>query len=678
METDLLTVAATAFGELFTPMRLAFLALGVVIGLILGVIPGMSGLVGLSLLLPFTFDMDITTALAFLLGLSSVVVTSDTIPAVLFGVPGTVGSAATVLDGYPMARRGRAAEAFGAAFSASVIGGLFGAIVLAVSVPVLRPIMLQITTPELLGVCILGLALVSVLSGGAPMKGIIACCLGLALTTIGDDSQTATLRWTAETIYLYDGLPIVPVALGLFAIPEIADLAIARKNIAGEFKRTERFAQLAGVRATIRRLFLVVRCSSIGSFMGAMPGIGASIIDWVAYAHARATEKKADESFGKGDVRGVIASESANNAKEGGALIPTIAFGVPGSASMAILLGAFVIQGINPGPNMLTENLSLTYAMVWSVAIANILGAGICFVFANQFARIALVPIGFLAPIVLAFVFVGAFQGSSSWGDIAVLFGIGAFGFVMKRFGWPRPPLILGFVLGTLIERYSFISVNRYGLEWTTRPAVAILLVLAIIVVLRPLFLAWKRSRAEGTQINFGFQKQELNREVIFIAALVAVFIFMYVSASAWPFGARMFPQSIAVAALLALAVLIGQKLFFGRTRDGEQVLDIVDGELSEFSTAHIARRAASFASWCGFFVVAAQVFGFIIAMGLFTLGFTRFDGQKKWKHALLLAGAVFVVSYLLFHVALRLHWPDSYIGAWFPQTRATRWTDIF
>ena len=234
MEVSLLEVAGQALLSIAEPERIFYLIFGVLIGLILGVIPGLSGLIGLSLLLPFTYSMEPLAALAMLIGLMSVTTTSDTIPAVLFGVPGTVGSAATVLDGHPMARRGEASRAFGAAFFASMMGGLFGAFLLGLSVPVLRPIMLMVGSPELLACCIFGLSLVAVLSGGNAFKGLAAVCLGLMLAMIGEDSQAGELRWTFDTIYLWDGIPIVPIALGLFAIPELADLAIRRSTVVRE------------------------------------------------------------------------------------------------------------------------------------------------------------------------------------------------------------------------------------------------------------------------------------------------------------------------------------------------------------------------------------------------------------------------------------------------------------
>ena len=300
--------------------------------------------------------------------------------------------------------------------------------------------------------------MVAVLSGGTPFKGLAGVCLGILVATAGDDAQTGTLRWTFDTLYLWEGLPIVPFALGLFAVPELADMMISRMKISGNAKIEKGWAQMEGVKDVFRNWWLVLRCSFIGAGLGSIPGVGASVIDWIAYGHAAQSIKDADKTFGKGDVRGVIASESSNNAKEGGALVPTIAFGVPGSASMALFLGAFLIHGITPGPKMLAEQLDITYLMVWSVGLANILGAGICFAFTNQLALIAQVRITVLVPVVLAITFVGAFQGARDWGDLYALLFFGIVGWTMKRLRWPRPPVILGFVLGHLIENYMFIS----------------------------------------------------------------------------------------------------------------------------------------------------------------------------------------------------------------------------
>ncbi|MCZ6893368.1 MAG: tripartite tricarboxylate transporter permease, partial [Gammaproteobacteria bacterium] len=545
-------MALSAAGIILDPTRLSFVALGVLIGLSLGVIPGLGGVVGLSLLLPFTFDMDPLTALAFLVGLQAVVVTSDTIPAVLFGVPGTVGSAATILDGHPMAKQGLAARAFGAAFSASVIGGLFGALFLAFSVPILRPFILSFGSPELLAFCIFGLSLVGVLSGGSKLKGLAAAAIGVMIATVGEEPNTATERWTFDLLYLLEGIPLVPLALGLFAIPELADMAIARRPLPAVQGVANRWNQLAGIKDTLANYFLVIRCSGIGSVLGAVPGIGAAVIDWIAYGHALRTEKGAAETFGKGDVRGVIASESSNNAKEGGALVSTIAFGVPATAAMALLLGAFLIHGITPGPAMLTEHLDVTYTLVWTLAIANILGSGICFAFANQLAGIARIRIGILAPVVMSITFIGAFQGTRQWGDIVALLGFGLLGWVMKRVQWPRPPLLLGLVLGGLIERYLFISYQRYEFEWLTRPIVIGVFAVTLYGILKPVVSNFLKRRGETQrQLVIGFRPQQIGRDIYFSGIVFLFFVACLIGSANWELGARLVPQVIGWAGVL-------------------------------------------------------------------------------------------------------------------------------
>src|ERR1044072_1048800 len=411
------TSAGKAFVILMDPVRLMYLAAGCIMGLVLGIVPGIGGLAGTAMLLPFTFNMDPYSAFALLLGLGATTATGDPIPAVLFGVPGGAASAATVLDGFPMAKRGEAGRALSAAYMSSLMGGVFGAMLLAVSIPILRPVMLYLGSPELLAFSVLGISMVAVLSGSAPRRGAPAGCLGVMIAMIRSDPQTGTLRWTFDSLYLWDGLPITPVLLGLFALPELCDLLIARVAIAhGVDNKNIYKGQWQGVMDCFEDWWPIMRCSWIGGGIGSIPGISASVVDWLAYGHALKTEKGASQTFGKGDVRGVIASESSNNAKEGGALVPTVAFGVPGSATRAILLGAFLIQGLVPGPDMLHNNLDITYGMVWSVALANILGAGACYAFSPQFARLATLRYTLILPAVLSVVYIGAFEASRSWG----------------------------------------------------------------------------------------------------------------------------------------------------------------------------------------------------------------------------------------------------------------------
>ena len=698
MEADMLGMAVKAATIMVDPERIGFLALGVLIGLVLGVIPGLGGLVGLSLLLPFTFDMDPYTALAFLMGLQAVVVTSDTIPAVLFGVPGTVGSAATILDGYPMARKGEAGRAFGAAFSASVIGGIYGAFLLAISVPILRPVMLHIGSPELLSFCVFGLSLVAVLSGGTPLKGLAAACIGLMVATAGDDPQTGTLRWTFDSLYLWDGLPVVPLALGLFAIPELADMAITRQRIAAEGQVKSELSQLTGIRDVFRNWFLLLRCATIGSSLGAVPGIGASVIDWIAYGHALRSEKDTATTFGKGDVRGVIASESSNNAKEGGALVPTIAFGVPGSASMALILGAFLIHGLTPGPEMLTKHLDVTYTLVWSVAFANVIGAGICFLFANQLAKVALVRIGILAPVVLAVVFVGAFQGSRQWGDIYALLIFGFFGWVMKRMKWPRPPLILGFVLGGLVERYLFISVERYGAEWLTFPVVMIVFAITLFGILRPILKGYfTRSRTgERRAATFGFRRESLNPDLGFSLLVLAFFATCLAISSHWEFGAKLVPQAVGWAGVLFTAWAMLAAMFVRPARveatgllaggppgeapkpAAEDVHFDIQADYGDLSVRTIFLRAGVYFGWLLFFFGAAALVGILPGMFFFLVGYMRYEGKESWTTTLAIAVPMWIFCYWLFHKILIVPWPQTVLGDMFPELRSSIWLNLF
>lgn len=692
----MLEAALSALLIVFDPTRLGIVAVGVAIGLSLGVIPGLSGIVGLSLLLPFTFDMDPFTALAFLVALQAVVATSDTIPAVLFGVPGTVGSASTILDGHPMAKQGLAARAFGAAFSASVLGGLLGALFLAFSIPLLRPFILSFGSPELLAFCIFGLSLIGILSGGNPLKGLAAAGIGLMIATVGEEPNTAVERWTFGTLYLLEGIPLVPLALGLFALPEIADMAIARKRLSRGHDLAMGWGQFAGVRDTFRNLFLVFRGSGIGSVLGAVPGIGAPVIPWISYGHAMRTEKGAAESFGKGDVRGVIASESSNNAKEGGALVSTIAFGVPATAAMALLLGAFLIHGLAPGPDMLTTRLDVTYTLVWTVAIANVLGCAICLLFARQFAAVARIRPGILAPVVLSITFIGAFQATRQWGDLVALLGFGLLGWIMKRVDWPRPPLLLGLVLGGLLERYMFISFQRYGAEWLTRPIVVVVLLVTAYSLLKPVVSDLLRRRRQArSRLILGFRPESIDTATGFNAAVILFFVVAVIGSWNWDFGAKLVPQVVGWLGLSLAGWQLAWTVFVNRqaASDGEPAAGAGVGaaagggagaatfdtrsDLSGLDPQETRRRALRYFTWCLFILVAAVIIGLLPAMLVFLIGYLRLEGREGWVPTLSVALGTWAAAYGLFHLLLRVPWPAAWLGDLLPVLRSSGLTNL-
>ncbi|MFC2066872.1 tripartite tricarboxylate transporter permease [Chloroflexota bacterium] len=474
-------VAMQALAITLDPFRLAMLTLGVCIGLVVGILPGLGGSVSMALVLPFIFGRDPYAAMALLIGAGAVCVTSGTITSILFGIPGTVGSMATIVDGYPMARRGEAGRAIGGAVMASIIGGVLGAVCLILILPIGKPLVLLLGSPELLIMSILGVTIVAILAGKTPLKGVTAAGIGLMLAAIGSIPGNFTnFRYTFHIPYLFDGIPLVVVALGIFAIPEVMDLLIRGTQIA--YKPNLGSGMRQGIKDTFTHIGLVVRCAFLGGFIGFVPGLGSSVANWFAYGHAVSSGKDRD-NFGKGDIRGVLAPEAANNASTGGALIPTILFGIPGSGMMALLLGGFLMLGIWPGPPMLTEHLDITYSLVWSLALANIIAGILCLVLARPLSRITTIPIHYLAPFVLMAVVLGAFQSTRNWGDLIALLALGILGWFMKQYGWPRPPMLVGFILGGIIERYLFLSVTRYGAEWLLHPGVIIIILASVAVV---------------------------------------------------------------------------------------------------------------------------------------------------------------------------------------------------
>jgi TctA family transporter len=479
----------------------SLMLVGMALGFVVGLLPGIGGAATLALMLPFVFKMSPVEAFAFLLGMHSVAATTGDITSILFGVPGEGLSAAMVVDGHPMAKRGEAARALGAALMSSLVGALIGAAALAVSIPVVRPLVLTFGSPELFMITVMGIACITSLSGlgtRAQIKGFAMGLLGLLLATVGQERQSGILRFDFGLIYLWEGLDLIPVLVGIFAIPEIIDLAVRRTAIAGDAPAARLGAGVwQGMKDTFRHFWLVVRCSVVGVLVGILPGAGGGVAQWMAYAHAAQSASGAADRgrFGRGDVRGVLGPGAANNSKEGGDLIPTIAFGVPGSGAMAILLGAFLIMGLHPGPEMLTKHLAVTYSMVWTLVIANVIAVLICLAILPYLSLVTRVRGGLIIPFLLLLVFIGSYTANRQVTDLVVTLGFGALGYLMVRFEWPRAPLVLGFVLGKLAETYLFISMARYGYAWLTQPLVMFLIILTVVIVLYPYFQE-RRARA--------------------------------------------------------------------------------------------------------------------------------------------------------------------------------------
>ncbi|HET7197074.1 MAG TPA: tripartite tricarboxylate transporter permease [Burkholderiales bacterium] len=481
-----------------------FMMIGIVLGFWVGLLPGLGGATTLALMLPFIYGMQPIEAFAFLLGMHSVVATTGDITSILFGVPGEATTAAIILDGHAMAKKGEAGRALGAALSSSLLGAMIGAFALAIAVPIVRPLVLSFGSPELFMLAIVGLAFIAALSaegGRGMLRGFTAGGVGLLLSMVGQDPQAGIARYTFDTLYLWQGLDLVPVLVGLFALPEIVDLAVRGTSIAGDMPQggTLTRGALEGVKDTFRHLGLTLRCSLIGTFIGIMPGLGGSVAQWLAYGHAAQSARTPEErrGFGNGDVRGVLGPGAACNSKEGGALIPTIAFGVPGSTAMAILLGGFFLLGLVPGPDMLTTHLTVTFSMVWTIVLANVITVVACFLFLDRLARITAVPAHRLIPVILVLVFIGSYTTNNQYADILVTLIFGTIGWLMTAAGWPRAPFVLGLVLGKVAENYLYISVARYEAAWLARPVVLVLFALAVAVIVTPIVRA-RRARRQA------------------------------------------------------------------------------------------------------------------------------------------------------------------------------------
>jgi TctA family transporter len=328
------------------------------------------------------------------------------------------------------------------------------------------------------------------------LRGFLAGMLGLLIAAVGQDPQAGNFRYTFGSLYLWEGLDLVPVLVGFFALPEIIDLAVRGTAVAGDMPVGRLVGVATGVRDTFKHFWLTIRCSVIGTYIGVLPGLGGSVAQWMAYAHAvqSARTPRERDGFGKGDVRGVLGPGAANNSKEGGDLIPTVAFGVPGSSSMAILLGAFLLLGLTPGPDMLTKHLDVTLSMVWTIVLANIITVAASLAFLNHLARLTAIRGTVLIPFLVLLTTVGAYTANNNIADIVVMLVFGGLGYLMVRFHFPRAPLVLGLVLGEIAERNLWISVARYGAEWLTRPIVVLLGVLMIVGIVSTL-IQYRRMR---------------------------------------------------------------------------------------------------------------------------------------------------------------------------------------
>lgn len=626
-----------AWSLILHPAQIMYLVVGVLLGLSVGVFPGLGGIAGLSLVLPFIYGMDPVSGLSLMVGLVAVVPTSDTFASVLMGIPGSSASQATVLDGFPLAKKGEAARALSAAFSSSLFGGLLGATILTFFIVIARPIVLAFGLPEMLMITLLGLSMVAILAGRLPLKGVGAACLGLMLGTMGEAAAGGSLRMSTYSIpYMTDGMKLVIVGMGIFAVPEIVSLLRQDRAIAKDAKLGAGWLQ--GVKDWWNNIWLSIRSAVIGVIVGVIPGLGGSVVDWIAYGQTVQTTK--DKSmFGRGEIRGVIGPESSNNAKEGGGLVPTLIFGIPGSGSMAIFIGGLLILGYDAGPQLITNNLDLTYVTVWSLALANVVGAGLCILLSSSIARLTTIRFTLLAPFLFMMITFAAFQSGQSLGDLVSLFAIGLVGILLRRFDWSRPAFLIGFVLSRQSENYAFqayqIAESKFQLAFSTgmkyifSPIVIVLIVITLISIVVGIRQA-KSIMSEG-DVQVGSRRAPL----IFLASVCLYFVVSFIDAYIITIqNDRIFPLTVSFIGIVSCCMLM-IRIFRAPQTD----IIFADRESSgeDADAPHGFWRTIS---WFVFLLVLSSLVGFVLALLVFLLAFFRLRAECSWRRALILTFA--------------------------------------
>jgi TctA family transporter len=638
---DLFGIAFPALGEAFLlllrPEQLFYLVLGVVLGLWVGILPGLGGIAGLSLLLPFIYGMDPVSGLALMVGLLATNPTSDTYSSVLLGIPGGASSQATVLDGFPLARQGQAARALSAAFICAIYSGLISALVLTFFIFIARPLILAFGLPEMMMLAILGLSMVAILAGRVPIKGVIAAGLGLLVGTIGAAGAGGSLRMTTYDVpYLIDGLQLEIVALSFYAIPEIVSLL--REDQAISKVTTLGTGWLIGIRDWWRNFWLSTRCVLIGVVVGIIPGLGGSVVDWLAYGHAvQSTKDKSN--FGRGEIRGVIGPESSANANYGGALVPTLIFGIPGSGSMAVFLGGLALLQLSPGPQMVRQDLAVTYTIVWSLALGTLIGAGFCMLLSSQIAKITRIPFTLLAPFLFMMISFAAFQSRQSIGDRGALLGIGFIGILFRRFDYSRPAFLIGFVLSPQVEAFTnmadqiasarFARSFEAGMSYIATPLSITILLLTIVSIFIGVRSAGKLS--EHDAVANGGKRAPL----IFLLCLTTyVIVSLYDATTISRFGDKIFPLVVAIVTLLACLYLLFRAMIL--PADDPVFIDLETGG----PDANSPHGLWSTLFWFALLLALTYLFGFIIALAMFLLTFFQIRAGLPWHRTLFFSSA--------------------------------------
>jgi len=473
---------------ILTGQTLLFLVIGLMIGIFVGALPGIGASLGMAVVLPLTIPMEGIDAIILLTGIYSGAMYGGSISAILLNVPGTAGAAATTFDGYEMAKDGNAIGALSISAVSSVLGGSLAFLLLILISPIIIPIVLMFGTPEYFLMAVFGLAAITIITRGAMVKGIIAGLFGFLLSAVGVAPLSPELRYTFDLLVLYNGLSFIAGLIAVFAVAEMLRLVTEEGQIKGES------VELAGdiyqgFRETIARPVLVVKSGIIGMLVGAIPGAGGSISNFVAYIEAIRSSKNPDE-FGKGAVEGVISPEASNNATVGGALIPTLSFGIPGSGSTAVLLGGLILHGIRPGPNLFSRDLFITYSILIALLIGNLVILFLGILFITRASYITKIDVHVIIPVIIVLSMLGGFAIRSNWVDVLTILIISIIGLYMKLYNYSIIAFVLGMILGPIAEENLARSLDISGGTYTifvSEPLRILLVVLIVFTIFGPI-----------------------------------------------------------------------------------------------------------------------------------------------------------------------------------------------
>lgn len=526
------------------------LCVGTMLGFIAGLVPGIGGRIGLILCLPIALFWDPLAGAVFLFAMHSVVHTSTSIPAIAFALPSTASDAATVLDGYPLAKAGRGGEALGASLSASALGGIIGAVAFLLAIPVARMLLRWFGPPEFLVLAVFGLCMVTVLSGRNWLAGLLVASLGFLAALVGLDVQTSADRFTFGFNELSGGLNLAAVIGGLFVVPEMLTRFQFTETGRQQANNTGISDVIKGMKTTLNHSRLVFRSSLYGIGIGLMPGLGSSVAVWLAYAYA-GTQNKTGLRMGQGVIAGVIAPEAANNSKEGGAMVPTLFFGIPGSSSMAIMLAALSVLGQPIGPTLLTTDINVSYTLAGTVLASNILAIPLFLITVPFIVRLAALQRAHMVPFAIAISLFAATYHDSQISVLIQFFLSSALGLIFKRLDWSRPAFLLGFIMGPLAE-ISFIQTSQiWGWQMFFRPAtIGLLIVFAA--------LAWKTAKASPRELNISQRASDSWAALVFFLLFAAAFR----TAAAFAPHASQVPALVASAGMFLASTIMMARIF--------------------------------------------------------------------------------------------------------------------